>query len=81
MNILNPDPRLPIDGKPLTQRLYELLRDIIVRLNFLLNGGTLSVTTTEKNALSAFAGMVVFDKTLGKLCVYTGTAWQTITSS
>jgi hypothetical protein len=39
-------------------------------------------TTTEKNAIpSPEAGAVLFDSTLGKLCVYTGSAWQTITSS
>ena len=39
------------------------------------------VTTTQKNALTASAGYIVFDSTLGKLCVYTGSAWQTITSA
>ena len=39
-----------------------------------------NVTTTQKNALSATSGWLVFDTTLGKLCVYNGTAWQTITS-
>ncbi len=39
-----------------------------------------SFTTTQKNALTASAGLVVFDSTLGKLCVYTGAAWETITS-
>jgi hypothetical protein len=39
-----------------------------------------NVTTTEKNALAAEAGWVVFDTTLGKLCVYSGSAWQTVTS-
>jgi hypothetical protein len=50
-------------------------------------GGTLegvfaarNVTTVEKNALTPAAGWVVFDTTLDKLCVYSGTAWQTITS-
>ena len=50
-------------------------------------GGTLEgifaarqVTTTQKNALTAQAGWVVFDTTLGKLCVYNGANWQTITS-
>jgi len=42
---------------------------------------TRNVTTTEKNALAAEAGWVVFDTTLGKLCVYTGAAWQTVTST
>jgi hypothetical protein len=42
---------------------------------------TRNVTTSEKNALAAEAGWVVFDTTLGKLCVYTGAAWQTITST
>lgn len=37
-------------------------------------------TTAQKNALTAQAGWLVFDTTLGKLCVYTGSAWQTITS-
>jgi hypothetical protein len=39
------------------------------------------VTTTEKNALTVTAGYVVFDSTLGKLCIYNGSAWQTITST
>lgn len=42
---------------------------------------TRNVTTAEKNALTPSAGWVVFDTTLGKLCVYTGAAWQTITST
>lgn len=37
-------------------------------------------TTTQKNALSVGTGSVVFDTTLQKLCVYTATGWQTITS-
>ncbi len=39
------------------------------------------VTTTAKNALTVAAGYIVFDSTLGKLCVYNGSAWQTITST
>jgi len=39
------------------------------------------VTTTQKNALTVTAGYIVFDSTLGKLCIYTGAAWQTITST
>jgi hypothetical protein len=39
------------------------------------------MTTTQKNAItSPAAGLVVYDTTLGKLCVYT-TAWETITSA
>ena len=41
---------------------------------------TKNVTTAEKNALTPSAGWVVFDTTLHKLCVYSGTAWETITS-
>jgi trimeric autotransporter adhesin len=38
------------------------------------------MTTTQKNAIaSPAAGLVVFDVTLGKLCVFS-TTWQTITS-
>ena len=40
-----------------------------------------NMTTTQKNAVSSpAAGVVVFDTTLAKLCVYSGSAWQTITS-
>lgn len=39
------------------------------------------MTTVQKNAVAVpTAGMVVYDSTLNKLCVYTGAAWQTITS-
>ena len=39
------------------------------------------MTTTQKNAIGTpVAGLVVFDSTLAKLCVYSGAAWQTITS-
>lgn len=36
-------------------------------------------TTAEKNALTAQKGMMVYDTTLNKACVYCG-SWQTITS-
>jgi hypothetical protein len=40
-----------------------------------------NMTTTQKNAIaSPVAGLMVFDTTLAKLCVYSGSAWQTITS-
>jgi hypothetical protein len=39
-----------------------------------------NVTTGQKNALTAVAGQIVFDTDLGKLCVYNGSVWQTITS-
>jgi hypothetical protein len=39
------------------------------------------MTTTQKNAISSPAqGLIVFDTTLIKLCVYSGTAWETVTS-
>jgi len=39
-----------------------------------------NMTTTQKTAITPAAGTVVFDTTLAKLCVYNGSAWQTITS-
>lgn len=40
------------------------------------------MTTTEKNAISSPAtGLVVFDTTLAKLCVYTGAGWETVISA
>jgi len=39
------------------------------------------MTTTQKNAIaSPAAGLVVYDTTLGKLCVRGASAWETITS-
>jgi hypothetical protein len=39
------------------------------------------MTTTQKNAIASPAeGLVVYDSTLGKLCVRTASAWETITS-
>jgi len=41
-----------------------------------------NMTTTQKNAItSPAAGLMVFDTTLAKLCVYSGAAWETITST
>ena len=40
-----------------------------------------NMTTIQKNAIaSPAAGLMVFDTTLAKLCVYSGAAWETITS-
>lgn len=40
------------------------------------------MTTTQKNAIaSPTEGLEVYDITLHKKCVYTGTAWETITSA
>ena len=41
------------------------------------------VTTVQKNAIAvtaASSGCMVYDTTLNKLCVYTGAAWETVTS-
>jgi hypothetical protein len=39
------------------------------------------MTTTQKNAIASPAsGLVVYDTTLGKLCVRTASSWETITS-
>ena len=40
-----------------------------------------NMTTAQKNAIaSPAAGLMVFDTTLAKLCVYSGATWQTVTS-
>ena len=53
-----------------------------IQIQSTLNGIVVpNFTTTQKNALVApVAGQVIFDTTLAKLCVYSGTAWQTVTS-
>ncbi len=41
-----------------------------------------NMTTIQRNAISTpGAGLVIFDLTLSKLCVYTGAAWERITSA
>ncbi len=41
-----------------------------------------NMTTTQKNAISSpVAGLTIFDISLSKLCVYSGSAWQTVTST
>lgn len=42
---------------------------------------TKQMTTSEKNMLVPEQGWVVFDTTLGKLSVYNGVAWETVTST
>lgn len=40
------------------------------------------MTTTQKTAISSPpAGLMVYDSTLNKLCVYTGSAWEAIASA
>lgn len=39
------------------------------------------LTTTQRNALTATAGMVVYNTTTNKLNVYTGAAWEVVTSA
>ena len=39
-----------------------------------------NMTTAQKNLITPSAGTVIFDTDLAKLCVYSGAAWQTITS-
>lgn len=53
-----------------------------VQIQNTLNGIKIpSCTTVQKLAIVApDAGQTVFDTTLGKLCVYSGTAWETVTS-
>jgi hypothetical protein len=38
------------------------------------------MTTAQKNAITPSEGMMVFDTTLNKLCIYSGASWETITS-
>lgn len=81
-----PDPRLPIPPsdpylQQLNNSLYERLRTIAHELNRMQDWTLPNYTTTEKGALSPQTGMMVFDTTLGKISVYTGSAWETVTSS
>lgn len=49
-----------------------------------LQGLLLSVlpvyTTAQKNTLDNREGQIIFDTTLNKACINTGSGWQTITS-
>lgn len=47
-----------------------------------INTVLISYTTAQKNALpTPLAGRLIFDSTLAKMCVYTGAAWETVTSA
>jgi hypothetical protein len=37
------------------------------------------MTTAQKTAIANTAGLIVFDTTLGKLCINSGSGWQTVT--
>jgi hypothetical protein len=87
-------PNLPIASAVYDSRAVDMYSNIL-RLYFntidnYIQGqvqGTLNgivfpnFTTAQKVAIVApVAGQTIFDTTLAKLCVYSGTAWQTITS-
>lgn len=63
-------------------QIVNVLNKILIAITALNSGKILlpAMTTAQKAALTAVAGQMVFDTTLGKACVYTGAAWQTITS-
>lgn len=39
------------------------------------------MTTTQRNAMAAVAGLVIYNTTTNKLNVYTGSAWEAVTSA
>ena len=40
-----------------------------------------SLTTTQRDELTASAGMVIFNSSTSKINVYSGSAWEEVTSS
>jgi hypothetical protein len=47
-------------------------------------GGLLTIprlTTTQRNALTAVAGMLIYNTTSNKLNFYTGSGWEAVTSA
>ena len=65
---------------------YETFRSPSASAILDIRSSTLGVllprmTTTQKNAIATPAtGLIVYDTTLNKLALYTGSAWETITS-
>jgi len=57
--------------------MTELIGDICIPSNFILP----SFTTTERDALSNTAGMLILNTTTGKLNFNTGTGWEAVTSA
>ena len=70
---------------PITYGDYQDIESWNLAAGLVDSNGNLVVkalTTVEKNAYSTpTKGMVVLDTTLSKLCFYTGSVWETITSS
>jgi len=85
--------RLHVTGDDVTKALRlwstttELMRHnaTIGVLELMPGGGVVSVpqaTSAVKAAVaSPYKGMMVFDTTLNKLCVYTGSTWETVASA
>jgi hypothetical protein len=40
-----------------------------------------SLTTTQRDAITASAGMIIFNSSTSKINVYSGSAWEEVTSS
>lgn len=59
--------------------MVEIIGDIVAPSEFILPQGTTTVIDTLSGA-ALMSGAVVYNTTLSKAEVFTGTAWETITS-
>lgn len=60
----------------------RVLEDVILQLQTKQMEVELpNYTTAQKEALTNRAGLMVYDTTLGKSCINTGSGWETISSS
>jgi hypothetical protein len=78
-------PRPPIDyesnwANQFSRALELQMNTYFSQIQGLLLNIAPNYTTTGKNALANKKGQVIFDTDLGKLCVNTGSGWETITS-
>lgn len=60
------------DYAPLKAALQEGSTEVLIRVA--------NLTTAEKNALTAYTGMIVWDETLAKLQYYNGSSWADVGS-
>jgi hypothetical protein len=64
-----------------TRALEVQNQQLVAALQILQKMVVPNYTTASKTTLPNIAGQVVFDTTLGKLCVNNGSGWETVTST
>ena len=81
MRLPNPPPLYETAwGNQYSRVLEQEVQNLWNAIRLLQQSTLPSYTTAEKITLTDRAGWLIFDSTLGKACINTGSGWETITS-